>query len=129
MDYFLVTKDIIHDVCDIQHLTDVLGSDHCPIKLTIRERAPQRITSQSELAREWQEIDWGRAEQKLLKFQQSISRLAYARNMSEVAEVQKLLVRSRCAKALAVRHVVKEDSEPGIDGLKWTTDAANNEQF
>lgn len=127
LDYFLVTKDIIHDVCDIQHLTDVLGSDHCPIKLTIRERAPQRITSQSELAREWQEIDWGRAEQKLLKFQQSISRLAYARNMSEVAEVQKLLVRSRCAKALAVRHVVKEDSEPGIDGLKWTTDAEKME--
>ena len=127
LDYFLVTKDIVNDVCDIRHLTDVLGSDHCPIELTIRERAPQRITSQNELAQEWQEMDWERAERELLKYQQSISRLTYARNMSEVTEVQKVLVRSRWAKVLAVRHVVKEDSEPGIDGMKWTTDAEKME--
>jgi len=123
LDYFLVKKEIIGDVCGIQHLTDVLGSDHCPIELTIRDRAPQIITSQAELAREWREMDWDRAERELLKYQQSISRLAYARNMQGVTEVQKTLVRSQCAKALAVRHVVKENSEPGIDGLKWTTDA------
>ena len=123
LDYFLTSKSMVSDICDIRHLTDVLGSDHCPIELTIRDRAPQIITSQNELARAWREMDWDRAEQELLKYQQSISKLTYARNMAEVTEVQKVLVRSRWAKALAVRHVTKVDSEPGIDGVKWSTDA------
>ena len=127
LDYFLISKSILSDVCGIRHLTDVLGSDHCPIELTIQARAPQRITSQDELAREWREMDWDRAERELLRYQQSISRLAYVRNMAEVTEVQKVLVRSRWAKALAVRHVIKTDSEPGIDGVKWTTDAEKME--
>lgn len=127
LDYFLVSKTLSCDVCGIRHLTDVLGSDHCPIEMTILNRAPHRITSREELAREWREMDWDRAERELLKLQQSISRLTYARNMSEVTEIQKLLVRSRWAKALAVRHVVKEDSEPGIDGVKWTTDSEKME--
>ena len=127
LDYFLASKSMVSDICDIRHLTDVLGSDHCPIELTIRNRAPQRITSQDELAREWREMDWKRAERELLKLQQSISKLTYARNMAEVTEVQKILVRSRWAKVLAVRHVSKEDSEPGIDGIKWTTDAERME--
>lgn len=36
IDYFLVSDSIIDDVGDIKILSDVLGSDHCPMELSIK---------------------------------------------------------------------------------------------
>ena len=37
IDYFLVNKDFIDKVEDIKYLTDVMGSDHCPVMLTLKK--------------------------------------------------------------------------------------------
>lgn len=36
LDYFIVNKDFIDKVKDVQYLTDVLGSDHCPVLLELK---------------------------------------------------------------------------------------------
>lgn len=36
IDYFVVNKDFIQKVEDMQYMTDVMGSDHCPIKLELK---------------------------------------------------------------------------------------------
>ena len=35
LDYFLVSRDLMDAVKDMRHLTDITGSDHCPILLTM----------------------------------------------------------------------------------------------
>lgn len=35
IDYFAVTDDILEQVTNIQYLTDVMGSDHCPVMMEI----------------------------------------------------------------------------------------------
>lgn len=36
IDYFVVNKDFIEKVEDMQYMTDVMGSDHCPIMLELK---------------------------------------------------------------------------------------------
>ena len=38
IDYFLVSNRIIDEVSESAILDDVYGSDHCPIKLVIKEK-------------------------------------------------------------------------------------------
>ncbi len=35
LDYFLVSSELFDSIADISHLTDILGSDHCPIELEV----------------------------------------------------------------------------------------------
>ncbi len=35
IDYFFVDSEVMKDVTDITYLTDQMGSDHCPVRLTI----------------------------------------------------------------------------------------------
>ena len=35
LDYFFVSDDIVNKINDVQHLTGILGSDHCPIMLEL----------------------------------------------------------------------------------------------
>ena len=37
LDYFVVDKDFIQYVKNIEYLTDIMGSDHCPVKLELRD--------------------------------------------------------------------------------------------
>ncbi|MDD3646565.1 MAG: exodeoxyribonuclease III [Candidatus Gracilibacteria bacterium] len=36
IDYFIVNKNLINKVKSINYLTDVMGSDHCPVKLELK---------------------------------------------------------------------------------------------
>lgn len=36
LDYFLVSDDLMKKVVDIKHLSDIKGSDHCPIMLEVK---------------------------------------------------------------------------------------------
>ncbi|MCD5380384.1 exodeoxyribonuclease III [Candidatus Gracilibacteria bacterium] len=36
IDYFVVNKDFIHNVEGIDYMNDVMGSDHCPVKLELK---------------------------------------------------------------------------------------------
>lgn len=35
LDYFLVSEELVPRITDVQHLTEVMGSDHCPILLEL----------------------------------------------------------------------------------------------
>ncbi|MDD3793940.1 MAG: exodeoxyribonuclease III [Candidatus Gracilibacteria bacterium] len=36
IDYFVVNKEFINDIIDINYMTEVMGSDHCPVMLKLR---------------------------------------------------------------------------------------------
>lgn len=122
LDYFLLSNDLLPFVSKIMHHTDILGSDHCPISITIRNTAPRKELSKEDMATMWRGLDWTSMEEQLLDIQQQISRVAFAGHWGHVAILQKKLVRSLAAKALAVRRVIQTDSEPGVDNVRWMTD-------
>jgi len=35
LDYFLVSDDLMGSVSSVSHLSDIVGSDHCPIELEV----------------------------------------------------------------------------------------------
>ena len=71
----------------------------------------------------WRTIDWDKMEDQLLRTQQRLARAAYSRDFEAVIALQKQIVRSLPAKVLAVRHVVQINSEAGVDGVRWKSDA------
>lgn len=122
LDYFLISETLMPMVQNITHHTDILGSDHCPISLVLRPMAPRKELSDEDMAAMWRGLDWAQLEDELLEYQRSLARLAFAGHWDHVTQLQKQLVRSLAARALAVRHVVQNDSEPGVDGVRWQTD-------
>lgn len=36
LDYFIVSTDLLPQVCDVRHLSHITGSDHCPIQMEVR---------------------------------------------------------------------------------------------
>ena len=122
LDYFLLSEALMPMVQGITHHTDILGSDHCPISLTLQPAPPRKELSDEDMAAMWRGLDWAQLEDELLEYQQSLARVAFAGHWGHVDKLQKQLVRSLAAKALAVRHVVQNDSEPGVDGVRWRTD-------
>ena len=72
----------------------------------------------------WSEIDWAAAEAAVRRLQGRIYRAAAAGKRRQVKDLQKLLVRSRSAKRLAVRRVTQQNAgrtTPGIDGVMCRT--------
>ena len=53
LDYFLVSKELFFYIQDIQHHEDILGSDHCPISLSIRPIIPHNDLLEEDLAVRW----------------------------------------------------------------------------
>ena len=49
LDYFLISNGLMGNVRDVIHHTDVLGSDHCPISLTLR-------LARAALSRRWDQV-------------------------------------------------------------------------
>ena len=122
LDYFVISQSLLGHVYGIKHYTDTLGSDHCPISLILNAVTPRKEVSGEDMAIMWRNIDWDKMEERLLLKQKKIATAAAAHNWDMVGWLQKELVNSLYAKMLAVRHVAKNASEPGIDGIKWTTD-------
>ena len=75
------------------------------------------------LARLWQEINWEKSEQKLADYQAKLTKAAFRGDTEEIGRIQKKLVRDLDIKYLAVRHVANSGSGPGIDCVRWKTDA------
>src|SRR4051794_20955204 len=89
----------------------------------------RRYTVQAEQTGEreqtaWSDIDWAAAEAAVRRLQDRIYRAAAAGRGRQVKNLQKLLVRSRSAKRLAVRRVTQQNAgrtTPGIDGVVCRT--------
>jgi hypothetical protein len=72
----------------------------------------------------WSDIDWAAAEAAVRRLQDRIYRAAAAGNRRQEKNLQKLLVRSRSAKRLAVRRVTQQNAgrnTPGVDGVVCRT--------
>ncbi len=72
----------------------------------------------------WSDIDWAAAEAAVRRLQDRIYRAAAAGRGRQVKNLQKLLVRSRSAKRLAVRRVTQQNAgrtTPGVDGVVCRT--------
>src|SRR4051794_40976221 len=72
----------------------------------------------------WSNVDWAAAEAVVRRIQDRIFRAAKAGDGARVKNLQKLLVRSRSAKLLAIRQVTQRNAgrnTPGIDGMVCTT--------
>ena len=125
-------------------LTDVYGSDHCPIYLDIdlpetlppaegNGRLPDMIRNipapnsflsalrGTDLTTMWQSIDWDQVEKDVAILQCNLAKQAYTGKSDRIVAVQKQIAFSLSAKLIAVRHVCSSDSGPGIDGITWTT--------
>jgi RNA-directed DNA polymerase len=70
---------------------------------------------------EWKTIPWKRCDQAVFKLQQRIYRAARRGDTKAVHHLQRLLVRSRAARLLAVRRVTQDNRgkrTAGVDGVK-----------
>ena len=73
---------------------------------------------------DWQSIPWKQVEKVVFKLQKRIYRAKVAGNQKLVKRLQRLLVNSRSAKALAIRKVTQENRgkrTAGVDGRKILT--------
>lgn len=71
----------------------------------------------------WDDIDWKAAEEKLSALQARLTLAAFRQDSKEIEYLQKRIVRDIDIKCLAVRHVVKSTSTPGVDSVRWRTSA------
>lgn len=149
LDYFFISEKLKDKVLESTMLSDVFGSDHCPILLelnveytetTTRNQSlsrfsytyddllrleKQRISSEhikyTDMTELWNSIDWERAESHLRTMQMALAKSAYTHDYGLIEKWQKKIVYSIDAKLLAVRHVCNNSSGSGVDCIKWTT--------
>ncbi len=72
----------------------------------------------------WSSVDWTATEAVVGRIQDRIFRAAKAGDGARVKNLQKLLVRSRSAKLLAIRQVTQQNAgrhTPGVDGVVCKT--------
>src|SRR5712675_3660453 len=73
------------------------------------------------LSEEWAEIPWRKLEHHLYRLQKRIFKASERGDLKTVQKLQKLLMKSRSARLLAVRRVTQENQgkkTAGIDGVK-----------
>ena len=148
LDYALVSIDIARHITKSTMLTDVMGSDHCPIELVLDmevegiEKEPKgqkavhpQLSDMPQLQRNamvygmanadlsfvWENAEWERAEENLATMQMALSKSAYSHDLDLIRKWQYRIVSSLDAKMLAVRHVSSVAASSGVDKVKWKT--------
>ena len=148
LDYFLVSDKLKENVKESNILSEVYGSDHCPIVLEINtessevdeetEESKSRLSytykdllhleergvslnqiKRTDMTNLWGSIDWERAEKHLETMQMALAKSAYTREPELIEKWQKKIVSSIDAKLLAVRHVCSNSGGTGVDCIKW----------
>lgn len=77
----------------------------------------------SDMAREWESIDWNKAQSYVKNLQMRIVKAWQEGKLNKVKSLQHLLTTSFYAKALAVKRVTENQGKntPGVDGEIWAT--------
>ena len=73
---------------------------------------------------EWKAIDWKRVQKNVYRLQTRIFKAKRRGDTKQVHRLQKLMMKSRSAKLLAVRRVTQDNtgkSTAGVDGVKSLT--------
>jgi RNA-directed DNA polymerase len=84
----------------------------------------QYVMSELTTTYEWKDIPWRKLERKNFKLQKRIYQASRRGDVTKVRKLQRLLMKSRSAKLLAVRRVTQENKgkkTAGIDGVKSLT--------
>lgn len=123
LDYFLVSGPLLASVREVKLHRDVLGSDHCPISMTVNPPRDREKLGEEDLALLWRTMDWDKAGAELRNLQRDLAQAAYLRDWREVRRQQERIVLSWPARALAVKRVAEANAERGVDGVRWETDA------
>jgi len=149
LDYALVSELLKEYIRESDMLTNVFGSDHCPILLDLdipfgspmdecttvklpslctykellktEKNLPMKHLMNSDLTDLWESIDWLQAEKNLESMQWGLAKAAYTRDPGLIASWQKRIVRSLDAKLLAVRHTCSTAAGTGVDRIAWNT--------
>lgn len=82
---------------------------------------PSRLRVFKKAYEEWKSIPWRKLEQKVYKLQRRIYTASVRGETLKVQKLQRLLMKSRAAKLLAVRRVTQENKgkkTAGVDGVK-----------
>ncbi|MGB3512361.1 MAG: group II intron reverse transcriptase/maturase, partial [Microcoleaceae cyanobacterium] len=80
--------------------------------------------TQSNLMVEWKDINWRKTQRLTFKLQKRIFRASERGDVKAVRKLQKTLIRSRSARAIAVRKVTQDNQgkkTAGVDGIKKLT--------
>ena len=75
------------------------------------------------LEKMWQRVDWEEAESRKDRYQRKIALAAMTGGGAMVREAQNAMVGDLQVRCLAVRHVARSGSGPGVDGVRWRYDA------
>src|SRR4028118_1827797 len=81
-------------------------------------------TQSQQLMVEWRSINWRKLERRVYKLQKRIYRASQRGNLKALRKLQKMLMKSWSARALAVRRVTQDNTgkkTAGVDGLKSLT--------
>ncbi len=82
------------------------------------------IDTQTVDATEWSKTDWKSIEKRVFKLQKRIYQASQRGEVAKVRKLQKTLLRSYCAKLLAVRKITQDNTgkkTAGVDGVKSLT--------
>lgn len=118
LDYFFVSAQAADSLRHVEHLVDVMGSDHAPILLEL-----DVLFTDDALADEWIHTNWIQAENQLDQYQARLSRNVFAKNWENIRHLQDAIVNDPLIKRLAVRHVSQATNTAGIDHVRWITAA------
>lgn len=122
LDYVLVSNNLLSYIMSVEYLSDIVGSDHCPVSIVI---APPTLYSDQkveDLVSRWQAIDWTEMEKLLFNMQIELFQAATQQDWEVVSQLQRRIENSWPAKAMAVREVASRKSAAGVDGVRWETD-------
>ena len=88
-----------------------------------------RMSASSRVPETWQAIDWRRVERNVRGMQVRIAKATREGDWRKVKALQRLLTRSFCGKALAVRRVTENQGRrtAGVDRELWQTPKAKRE--
>lgn len=139
LDYFLVGEPIMDRIEYVVHHQEIKGSDHCPIVLSCavddeeyQERYTEAVRMREEtkaeearLTRQWayRKRHFEEYRVKLSEMQAEMSMKSSMRLNSEVKELQERMLDDIRFKCLAVEKVSATSAPPGVDDVKWKTDA------
>ena len=139
LDYFLVFGELKEQINDVVIHSEIVGSDHCPVVLDCQTDDDEYTEKYNEAIRrkEENEIETKRLERmwrareryfdsykkKLKDVQSKITMHTYLHENDKVRALQDKImddIRFRC---LAVQRVAQNTRTPGVDGVRWRSDA------
>jgi len=84
-------------------------------------KAPRRKSDLDPVSESWRKLPWRKLEQHAYRIQKRIFKAEERGNQQAVRHLQKLLMKSRAARLIAVRRVTQDNQgkrTAGIDGVK-----------